>query len=35
MLYRKVGPHFFANAKANNQVVRLATVQLVGPEVKG
>lgn len=35
MLYRKVGPHFFTNAKANNQVVRLATVQLVGPEVKG
>lgn len=35
MLYRKVGPHFFGNAKANNQIVRIATIQLVGPPVIG
>lgn len=33
MLYRKVGPHFFENARANNQIVRIATIQLVGPPV--
>ena len=30
-LYRKVGPHFFENAKINNQIVRLATITLYGP----
>jgi hypothetical protein len=32
-LYRKVGPHFFANAKANDQIVRLVTITLTGPPV--
>lgn len=32
-LYRKVGPHFFANAKAANKVVRRVTIQLIGSEV--
>lgn len=35
MLYRKVGPHFFSNAKARNQIVRLATVTLIGKAVEG
>lgn len=34
-LYRRVGPHFFANAKAAQKTVRLATITLVGPEVVG
>lgn len=33
-LYRRVGPHFFENAKANKLVVRVATIQLVGPPVE-
>jgi len=32
-LYRKVGPHFFANAKNANQIVRRATITLVGAPV--
>jgi hypothetical protein len=33
ILYRNVGPHFFANAKADGKIVRRATIQIVGPEV--
>lgn len=33
LLFRTVGPHFFANAKASNLVVRRVTIQLIGPEV--
>lgn len=32
-LYRNVGPHFFENAKINKQIVRYATIQLVGAQV--
>jgi hypothetical protein len=33
-LYRRVGPHFFENAKAANRVVRVATITLVGIPVE-
>jgi hypothetical protein len=33
-LYRKVGPHFFENAKTNKQVVRHATIQLIGKPIE-
>ena len=32
-LYRRVGPHFFTNAKSANRIVRRAIIRLIGPEV--